>query len=138
MPRMARELDSLDALVGAFYSAFDNRGGRVATVEAVTSLFAPQGVIAKRTAAGFEISTPEEFAQPRVALLRGTALVGFHEWETSGDSRIEGDLALRTSRYEKAGTMNGEPYAGKGTKFFNFVRMDGEWRILSLAWADDE
>ena len=138
MPRMGQGHDSLDALVGAFYSAFDNRDGRVATIEAVTSLFAPQGVIAKRTAAGFEITTPVQFAEPRVALLRGTALVGFHEWETSGESKVEGDLAVRTSRYEKAGTMNGEPYAGKGTKHFNFIRLHGAWRILSLAWADDE
>jgi hypothetical protein len=135
MPRMPSELDPL---VRAFYSAFDNREGRVATMEAVTSLFAPGAVIAKRAAAGFEISTPEDFARPRVELLRGPALVGFHEWETSSDSRIEGDLALRTSRYEKSGVMDGAPYAGKGTKFFQFIRIEGHWRILSLAWADDE
>ena len=134
MPRMASELD---LLVRTFYSAFDNREGRIATIEGITSLFVPQAVIAKRTAAGFEVTTPEQFAQPRVELLRGPALVGFHEWETSFDSRVDGDLALRTSRYEKSGTMDGAPYAGKGTKFFQFVRQQGRWRILSLAWADD-
>ena len=128
----------LDALVRDFYSAFDNRGGRVAPVDSVTSLFAPHAVIAKRTGTAFEYSTPAEFAQPRVELLRGTSLAGFHECDTSFDTRIEGDLALRASRYEKSGTMNGEPYAGKGTKFFQFVRAAGAWRILSLAWADDE
>jgi len=139
MPRMGFQFNAdLDKLISDFYSAFDNRAGRIATIEAVTSLFAPQGVIAKHTPAGFEITTPEQFAQPRVALLRGAALVDFHEWETSGESKIEGDLALRTSRYEKAGTMNGQPYAGKGTKFFNFIRMEAGWKILSLAWADDE
>ena len=127
----------LDPLVRSFYSAFDNRDGRVATVEAVTSLFTPQAVIAKRGPSAFELSTPEQFARPRVALLNDAALVDFHEWETSCETRIEGDLALRTSRYEKTGTLNGEPYAGKGTKFFQFIRMDGRWKILSLAWADD-
>ena len=127
----------LDALARDFYSVFDNRHGRVATIESVTSLFAPQAVIAKRNASTFELSTPEQFARPRVALLNGPALVDFHEWETSCETRIEGDLALRTSRYEKTGTLNGEPYAGKGTKFFQLIRMEGRWKILSLAWADD-
>jgi hypothetical protein len=127
----------LDPLVLAFYSAFDNRDRRLATIEAVTSLFAPQAVIAKRGPSGFELSTPEEFARPRVALLNGPALVDFHEWETSSESRLESDLALRSSRYEKAGTIKGESYAGKGTKFFQFIRLDGGWKILSLAWADD-
>lgn len=135
MPRMSSELD---ALAGAFYSVFDNRGGRRPAVEDMTSLFAPQAVIAKRAGAGFELSTPAQFAQPRIDLLRGPALVGFHEWETSFDTRVDGDLALRTSRYEKSGTMEGRPYAGKGTKFFQFIRIEGNWRVLSLAWADDE
>ena len=128
----------IDALVGAFYAVFDNRDGREPTVEQMTALFHEPALIAKRADGGFETSTPAQFARPRIDLLRGPALVGFHEWETAADTRIEGDLALRTSRYAKAGTMNGEPYAGKGTKFFQFIREQGRWRILSLAWADDE
>ena len=132
------ESRDVDALVRDFYSVFDNRDGRGADVEQVTALFHVAAVIAKRTPHGFETSAPPEFARPRVDLLRGGALVGFHEWETSSETQVDGDLAVRTSRYRKSGTMNGEPYAGAGTKFFQFIRVHGRWQILSLAWADDE
>jgi hypothetical protein len=128
----------IDALALAFYSVFDNREGRSASVDEVVAFFHEPAVIAKRTAAGFESSGPAAFARPRVALLHSGALTGFHEWETGSETHVEGDLAMRRSRYAKSGTMNGEPYAGCGTKLFQFVRVQGRWRILSLAWADDE
>jgi hypothetical protein len=34
--------------------------------------------------------------------------------------------------------MDGRPWAGRGTKLFQLVREQGRWRILSLAWEDDE
>ena len=130
--------DDIDTLIARFYSVFDNRTGACAGVDEIASLFHEAGVIALRGAGGFQACSPIEFATPRVDLLRGGRLTGFHEWETAHESRVDGDLALRTSRYEKAGTMDGAPYAGKGTKFFQFIRMQGRWRILSLAWVDDE
>ena len=128
----------IDALARAFYSVFDNREGRSAGVGEVVAFFHESAVIAKRTAAGFEASTPADFARPRVALLASGALTGFHEWETWSETRVEGDLASRRSRYAKSGTMDGQPYAGSGTKLFQCIRVQGRWRILSLAWADDE
>ena len=128
----------IDVLVRDFYSVFDNREGRECTVGQVTAFFHEAAVIAKRTASGFETSAPPQFAHPRIELLRSGTLVDFHEWETSGQTQVDGDLALRTSRYRKSGTMDGQPYAGAGTKFFQFVRDHGRWRILALAWADDE
>lgn len=135
MPRMAPE--ALESLVRAFYAAFDNRGGRVPTVDSVTSLFADRAIIAMRKGDGFEFATPRQFALPRVELLIGPSLKDFHEWETANETRVDASLAVRTSRYEKRGTMDGQPYAGTGTKSFNFIDVEGRWRILSLAWADD-
>jgi hypothetical protein len=127
----------VDAVISRFYAAFDNREGRVPTEEAMVGLFVPAAVIAKQTPAGFETTGALQFAAPRVALLRSGELTGFHEWETESGTQVAGDLALRTSRYEKAGVFNGQPYAGRGTKFFQLLRTAQGWRILSLAWADD-
>ena len=128
----------IDALARAFYSVFDNREGARAGVGEVVAFFHESAVIAKRTASGFETSTPADFARPRVALLASGALAGFHEWETWSETHVDGDLASRRSRYAKSGTMDGQPYAGSGTKLFQCIRAQGRWRILSLAWADDE
>jgi hypothetical protein len=72
-----------------------------------------------------------------VQLLSGGGLREFHEWELEATTTIRGPLATRVSRYAKAGLMDGADYAGKGTKLFQLNRVDGTWRILSLAWFDD-
>lgn len=128
---------AIDALVAGFYAVFDNRGGRRASIEEMTALFIEGAIISKSTHESLQVASPREFAAPRVALLHGPDLVDFHEWETSSQTHVAGDLASRISRYRKSGTFHGEPYGGEGTKLFQFARQGGEWRILALAWIDD-
>jgi hypothetical protein len=70
------------------------------------------------------------------ASLQG-ALRDFHEWEISSTTHIFSGIAARTSRYAKAGLLNGADYSGSGTKCFQLVDTDFGWRIASLAWVDD-
>ncbi|HUR88541.1 MAG TPA: hypothetical protein VMZ74_05590 [Ramlibacter sp.] len=128
----------MDDLIRDFYSVFDNRDGRKPTVDDVTRFFLDGAVIAKKTSSGLEISNAVQFAVPRIALLGGAELKDFHEWEAASETKTAGDLATRVSRYAKSGTYNGAPWNGAGTKIFQLVRVDARWKILSLAWADDE
>jgi phosphinothricin acetyltransferase len=131
------DLAQIDAVIGAFFSAFDNRAGRLPTLEAITGLLVPGAVIVKAAGPAFELMTPASFAEPRVALLTRGELTEFHEWETSSETEIRGALATRRSRYAKAGTWAGKPYAGEGTKHTQLIKTGGRWLILSVAWEDD-
>lgn len=127
----------LDALVGAFFGVFDNRAGRHRTAEEFTDLFAPGAVIASHGAGGVTFSSPQAFVAPRLALLASGRLTQFSEWETHGATECLGSLACRRSRYAKQGLLDGEPYAGAGTKFFQFALTPAGWRIVALSWVDD-
>ncbi len=132
-----RELQAIDQLVARFYSAFEN------TVEApelshVTECFVEGARIVRCTSAGPEFASVAEFAAPRIALLSGGGLTGFSEREASASTERIGGVASRTSRYRKSGILNGEAYAGSGTKLFHFVRLPEGWRISALSWIDDE
>jgi hypothetical protein len=131
------DLGQLDSLITRFYGAFDNRNGRVPSVQDMTDLLLDSAVIAKATGSSFEIYGPKQFAEPRVALLQDGELLDFHEWETSAATDIHGQMAVRHSRYAKEGVWSGKPYSGAGTKSFQFIRVNGAWRILSVAWVDD-
>jgi len=133
-----REQEAIDALIQGFFSAFDNRCGRMVNYEDIVAYFASKAVIAKYSNARHELYSPEEFAKPRVALLASGDLTDFHEWEESASTQIVGDMASRTSRYAKSGFHLGAIYAGKGTKFFQLGRFDAGWRIVALSWMDDE
>jgi len=128
----------IDALIARFFSAFDNRHGAVPRLAAITGCFADKAVIARRFDSGVELCTVREFADPRIALLTQGALRDFHEWEVSSTTQIFGGIAARISRYAKAGMQNGNDYSGSGSKCFQLVDTAIGWRIVSLAWVDDE
>lgn len=133
----SRDQENIDDLIRAFFSLFDNRGGRVPLQVEITDLFAEKAVIAKHHGGQCELYSPAEFAQPRVALLKSGALIDFHEWEEEFSTHIVGEIAARTSRYAKSGLHNGAPYAGSGTKFFQLAKFARGWRIVALTWIDD-
>jgi hypothetical protein len=128
----------IDKLVAGFFSAFDNRNGVAPGLSTLLGYFAEKAVIARSSGLDVQLYTAAEFALPRIELLSGGTLVNFHEAETSSTTNIFGAIAMRTSRYRKAGLLNGSPCVGVGTKSFQLVALGSGWRIASLAWADDE
>jgi hypothetical protein len=133
----APERAQIDALIEEFFRCFDNRGGRVPAVTAMTRLFMAGAAISVHKATTLELSAPVEFAVPRVRLLTAGTLVGFHEWEVDATTRILGPIATRVSCYAKAGCLNGVDFTGTGTKVFQLVKEAAHWRILALSWFDN-
>lgn len=129
--------DDIDTLIARFFSAFDNRGGAKPTFAALTDSFTERATIVRRFDTGADLYTVQEFAIPRIELLTSGALRDFHEWEVSSTTQVFDGIAARTSRYAKAGSLNGKDYSGSGTKCFHLVHMAVGWRISSLIWVDD-
>ena len=127
----------IEVLIARFFSAFDNRNGAVPRLRDVTDCFTDKATIVHRTEAGTELYSPAEFASPRIELLTGGTLLGFHEWEVSSATQVFDGIAARISRYRKVGFLNGSEYAGSGTKCFQLAEVGVGWRIASLAWVDE-
>ncbi|MBV1775303.1 hypothetical protein KSF73_06205 [Burkholderiaceae bacterium DAT-1] len=120
-----------------FFAAFDNRAAHTLSCADITAFFLPNAVIVQQTGETHLIMSPESFAAPRVELLNGGRLQHFHEWETAGTSILNGRLAMHRSYYTKSGILDGHPYGGSGTKHFQLVHIEGDWRIAALSWMDD-
>jgi hypothetical protein len=133
----ASELEPIDEVVARFFGAFDNRNGRTPTLESIAALFAPGAIIVRDAGETCESWSVTAFAQPRVELLTSGRLVDFHEWETDTTTRALGCVAERDCRYEKAGVLDGEPYAGGGRKLIHLGRFADGWRITAIAWSDE-
>ncbi len=129
--------EKIDILVARFFSVFDNRGGVKPRPADVTDCFTEKATIVRRFETGADLYTVMEFASPRIDLLTCGALRDFHEWEVSSTTQIFSGIAARTSRYGKAGMLDGKEYSGSGTKCFHLVDLGFGWRISSLAWVDD-
>ena len=129
--------NAIDLLIHQFFGAFDNREGRVPDDLALIALFTDKAVVARQVDGQCELYSAEEFARPRIALLRSDEFSQFHEQEDSSVTKIVGDIATRSSRYTKFGRRRGNDYGGRGTKFFHLAKLLGSWRIVSLLWTDD-
>ncbi|MBN8505379.1 MAG: GNAT family N-acetyltransferase [Burkholderiales bacterium] len=128
--------EQLDDLVRRFFTAFDNRAGRIATAPALPAFFMPDADIRVGDQAPCSV---RDFLAPRLELL-ASRLREFHEWELSAQTQVaaDGQMAQRQSRYAKQGQLDGQPYGGQGRKSFHFVRdAEGRWRIGRLSWLDD-
>jgi hypothetical protein len=127
----------IDALIVEFYRAFDNRGGRTPSADALRKLFAPGARIMRVSSGANEQWTVDEFIAPRIAMLTNGTLAEFHEWEVQGSTTVFENIASRESHYRKTGTLNGAPYSGGGRKFIGLSRVNAAWLICSILWEDD-
>jgi hypothetical protein len=127
----------IDALIDAFYRAFDNRGTTAPSAAALRELFAADARIRRVASGTIEQWTVDEFIAPRIAMLTDGTLTDFHECETRSSTTVFDSIANRESYYQKTGTMNEAPDVGSGRKFIGLCRVNGSWLICSILWEDD-
>lgn len=126
----------IEALIAAFYAAFDNRAGRAPNGEALRAIFADTAIVTRVDRLQVETWSPDAFVAPRVAMLTDGTLTDFHEWEVAAQTIVRANTASRSSSYEKRGLLNGADYRGRGHKFIQLMRLDRRWRISSVLWED--
>jgi hypothetical protein len=136
--RLEDDVGAVSAVVGRFFSFFDNRSGRIPHQREFEGLFLPGASIVTHIGNAPSLSSPADFVHPRVQLLNSGRLTDFHEWETDSHTEVVGTLATRRSRYAKEGLLDGVSYSGQGTKHFHLARIDRIWLIVAASWIDDD
>ena len=129
---------SIDNLAANFFKCFDNRASQVPDFDLFASCFVEGSVIGNRTSSEVNIWSLTDFWKPRAELLTSGRLAEFHEWEVEADTSIYDGIAVRQSTYQKEGILDGSPYAGEGTKCFQFALTPDGWRMTYVLWEDQE
>ena len=135
-PSTASAKAQIDALVAAFFGAFDNSGGR-ARLSVLRELFVERALIVKASEPVPVIYDLDEFIAPRDRLLGDGSLVGFVEEELAERTEIFGRIAQRFTTYRKRGIASGTAFEARGMKTFQFIETPAGWRICGLAWDDE-
>ncbi|QGN59056.1 DUF4440 domain-containing protein [Nostocoides sp. HKS02] len=137
--REVEDRAEVTACVERFFAAFRTEPGLDERLDALAASFLPQATIAHFTAAGeLVVDDVAAFVEPRRAYLAGDAVAEFREWPLPGDLWVHGNLAVWSGAYAKKGRGPDGPLAGSGAKVIQLVRVDGAWRIASVAWEDDQ
>ena len=80
----------------------------------------------------------ESFIAPRAIILNDGTLTNFREKEISHQTEIFGNIAHRFVLYEKSGQHNGVDFESKGLKTIQFVKVNDQWKMCSVAWSDEQ
>lgn len=127
----------LDRLTLEFFRAVSFEPGGAPSYESISALFIERGLLIKNVSSTPEISSVQEFIEPREALVRSGTLTRFHESEISESTVIFGNVAHRFSAYAKSGTSSGKPFDARGMITTQFVKTAEGWRMSAMAWDDE-
>jgi len=127
----------IDNLIKQFFNAFGNSNQLKPDWDLISHLCLAESIIIKKTGLTEEIYTLQTFIEPRKKLLSDGTLTEFEESETEEETKINGNIAQRYSKYQKKGYLNGTYFQGFGTKFFQFIKTKIGWKINAVIWEDD-
>jgi hypothetical protein len=128
----------IDALTARFFDLFTNKDGRVPNVKDIKSIFIPNGILISNTEDTPQNYDLDDFIKPREKMLTDGTLTNFCEREIFHKTELFAGVAQRFSLYEKTGELNGEHFETKGMKTIQFVRVNGKWKMSSVAWSDEK
>ena len=126
-----------DRLTDEFFRAVSFEAGELPRYEDIHALFIERGLLIKNVGTTPEISSIDQFIEPRRATVTAGDLTRFREVELSETTEVFGNVAHRFSAYAKSGTMKGVPFSARGMISTQFIRTPGGWRMSSMAWDDE-
>ena len=126
-----------DRLTDEFFQAVSFEAGELPRYEDIHALFIENGLLIKNVGTTPEISSVDQFIEPRRATVSAGELTRFREVELSETTEVFGNVAHRFSAYAKSGTMKGVPFEARGMISTQFIRTPGGWRMSAMAWDDE-
>ena len=127
----------LDRLTTEFFRAVSFETGGTPPYENIRALFIESGLLIKNTTATPEVSTVQQFIEPRQAMVRSGELTRFREVERSQTTEIFGNVAHRFSAYAKSGTIKGVVFEARGMISAQFINTPAGWKMSAMAWDDE-
>ena len=127
----------LDRLTADFFDAVSFEEGGTPPYDNIYVLFIEGGLLVKSANSAPEVSTVNQFIEPRREMVRSGELTRFAEMELCEFTEIFGNVAHRFSSYAKSGIMKGVPIAARGMISTQFVRTPEGWKISAMAWDDE-
>ncbi len=128
----------IDKLTNRFFDLFTNIDASIPNVKDIENIFIEKGILISNTTGKPFVYGLQDFIDPREKMLTDGTLIDFSENEISHKTEVFGNIAQRFCSYEKSGKFNGKYFKSKGMKTIQFIKIDTEWKMTSVAWSDIE
>jgi len=132
-----QDVAQMSAVIAAFLAAVSFPPGGRPEYDAIRDVFVDGGLLVKNSGDVPEISTVDEFIEPRRKQVDSGELASFEELEIAHLTEVFGNVGHRLSSYAKRGELGGVAIDVRGVIVTQFIRTPAGWRITSMAWDDE-
>ena len=136
VPAETADDQEIRAVVDRFFAAFVSGPEAAVRADDLRTVLLPEALLVSAAGAAPTSYDVDSFIAPRVTLLGGDTMTGFHEWVESARVDRFGDIAQVWCGYAKSWLQDGEPRQGSGAKSLQLVRTTDGWRISAVVWDD--
>ena len=127
----------IDFLTRDFYKAISFVRSEPPDFTPVKILFYGEGILINNSFSKPITFTAETFVEAMGSQVADGAIEQFTQRELHARTEIFGKVAHRISIYEYNFADHEAPKLPRGVNFIQFVQIEGNWRIVSMAWCDE-
>ncbi len=127
----------IDLLTNDFYKAISFERAIPPDFTPVKILFYGNGMLINNSFNKPITFTVETFIEAMQSQVAGGSIEQFMERELYSKTEVFGKVAHRISVYEYNFADHEMKKLPRGVNFIQFVKIEGNWRILSMAWHDE-
>lgn len=132
------ELEHINRLTQQLYESITFRKGEKPRLDVLRELFLPEGRLVNNNGQVPLIFTPDTFIAMLEDMVHTNQLQQFSEVEISSQTHVFGKIAQRFSTYEARLDLTAdEPYT-VGINSLQLIKKNGEWKVFSLVWNDQD
>ncbi len=121
----------------SFFELFSNTNNRKPDINLLKNICIRDIAIISKVDDKHTVYNLNSFIEPRQKMLTDGTLTEFEESEINDQTKICNNIAQRYSEYLKNGILEGKLFKKKGHKFFQFIKINEEWKISSVIWEDE-
>ncbi|MDB5134330.1 MAG: hypothetical protein JWP37_933 [Mucilaginibacter sp.] len=127
----------IDFLTTDFYRAISFKNGEAPDLTSLDILFYGNGIMVNNNFKDPITFTTESFINAFESQIAAGEVEQFMERELYSKTEIFGKVAQRVSVYEYNFADHDSHGLPRGINFIQFVLVENNWRILSMAWCDE-
>lgn len=134
---MTDDLKEIELLIQDFYKAISFTNDVYPEPDDVSILFYGTGVLVNNSYAKPLNYSVQSFVEDLTSQVVNSEIDQFVQREVYGVTELFGKIAHRTSVYEYTFADYETTVKPRGLNYSHLVKIDGNWRILSMIWSDE-
>jgi len=128
---------AIDYITEDFYESLSFQDGELPDLETVQGLFYADGLLVNNSFGKPVTFTADTFVQALESQIAAGTLLQFMQRELYSKTEVFGKVAQRLSVYEYNFADHDIENLPRGISYIQFILVDDNWRITSMAWSDE-